>query len=61
MLRPSWLWGCHQELAGRDPEAEGKGRLNPAHSDISLTDGKAGPGKGPGPPSVQWADGENLS
>lgn len=60
VLRPSWLWGCHQELAGRDPEAEGKGGFNPAHSDMSLTDGKAGPGKEPGPPAVQWADGENL-
>lgn len=53
-------WGCHQELAGRDPEAEGKGGFNPAHSDMSLTDGKAGPGKEPGPPAVQWAEGENL-
>lgn len=53
-------WGCHQELAGRDPEAEGKGGFNPAHSDMSLTDGKAGPGKESGPPAVQWADGEDL-
>lgn len=60
VLRPSWLWGCHQELAGRDPEADGKGGFNPAHSDMSLTDRKAGAGKEPGPPAVQRADGENL-
>lgn len=40
--------------------ARGKGGFNPAHSDMSLTDGKAGPGKEPGPPAVQRADGETL-
>lgn len=41
-----------RELAGRDPEAQGKKGLNPAHSNMSLTDGKAGPGKEPAPPAV---------
>lgn len=60
VLRPSCCGATTRELAGRDPEAQGKGGFNPAHSDMSLTDGKAGPGKEPGPPDVQWANGENL-
>lgn len=61
VLRPSRLWGWLPPRTGwKGPRGGGKGGFNPAHSDMSLTDGKAGPGEEPGPPAVQWADGENL-
>lgn len=59
-LRPTGTVGAAtRELAGRVPEAQDKGEFDPAHSNMSLTDGKAEPGKKPAPPAVQ-ADGENL-
>lgn len=52
--------GCRQRVGWRGPRGlrERKGSIQ--HKDVPDTDGKAGPGKKPAPPTVQQADGENI-